>query len=123
MTKTIIHETVTGKRCRCGQYHHTCCECRCDCTIGMPRSPATTALDGKRRCYFCNQKHTAKLQILYSAAPDADRIIRHLAEWFKDYHSISTDCPMPADGYYGATADQTLADAIRLYLKKVDGGK
>lgn len=56
-----------------------------------------------------------------NSAPDADRIIRHLATFLEGSSSLPrADTLMPDDG---ASEDQTLADAIRGYLAKVDGGK
>ncbi len=72
--------------------------------------------------------HASKLSIdgskrLEEGAPDADRIIRHLADFCESVRGVSFDSLKPDDGYDGATEDQTLADTIRAYLKKVDGGK
>jgi hypothetical protein len=65
----------------------------------------------------------ARIVAAMNAAPDADRIIRHLSEFLDGGNTVSGDSLMPDDGYDGATEEQTLGDAIRAYLKKVDGGK
>lgn len=64
-----LHTFNTGQTCEmsgCGAYHYTCIVCGTDCTAGTAGGPATTAIDGKRRCWRCNRKHD---DLLGSATP------------------------------------------------------
>jgi hypothetical protein len=62
---------------------------------------------------------------LIVASPDADRILRHLMDHLDNGSgsgapSIAFDSLMPADNYDGSPDEQTLADAVREYFKKLN---
>jgi hypothetical protein len=81
-----------------------------------------TVRDGADRDYSDDDYRAQANSSLISAAPDAERILRHLFKMFQAGEPLVYEgCLMPDDGYDGAGDEQTLADAIAAYIEKVEG--
>jgi len=86
-TITERKHAAAGKLCHCGSYHYRCADCDGDCTQNTPLGPATTATDGKTRCWKCHRIYEDRDARLRGAAPA-------LADALADaLESPTCDCP------------------------------
>lgn len=97
---------------------------RDDCLqgIGFPGHTKAPGRSTREDAARLNAEQDANSR-LWSAAPDADRILRHLLSFIEEVGQggrISFASLMPDDGYDGAPDGQTLADAVKGYFEKAE---